>query len=83
MVSELQLIEVKSIYFLKDLFMTNSEIVSRPWLWPYLKYSAPKITASRHMQQNEYYLKINLFFYLKAEKAANLSMVFRSVEFKL
>ena len=67
----------KNTYFLKVLFKTNSEInVSRSWLWPYLKSLAPDITASRHMRRNEYSLKINVFFYLKAEKVENLSARF-------
>ena len=41
-----------------------------------LKYSAPKITTSRHMQRNECSLKMNVFFYRKTEKAENLSRCF-------
>ena len=69
------------MHFLKALFKTNSEItVSRPWLWGYLKYSAPKITTSRYMQQNQYSLKMNVFFYLKAEKAVNFSAWFSDLK---
>ena len=65
------------MYFLKARLKTNSEIdVSRSWLWPYLKYSAPKITTSQQMQRKEYSLKKNVFFYLKAQKAENLSTCF-------
>ena len=68
---------VKRIHFLKGLFKTNSEInFYRLWLWRYLRYLAPKITTSQHMRLNEYSLKINVFFYLKAEKAEDLSACF-------
>ena len=38
--------------------------------------SAPKITTSSHMRRNEYSLKMNVFFYLTAEKAENFSTYF-------
>ena len=39
--------ESNSIYFLKALFKTNTEIdVSRSWLWRCLNYLVPKITTS-------------------------------------
>ena len=67
----------KSTHFLKALFKTHSEInVSRSWLWHYLKYSAPKITTSQHMQQKECSLEMNVFFDLEAEKAENFSTCF-------
>ena len=40
------------------------------------KYSAPEITTSRHMRRNEYSLKINVYFYVKADKAENFSTDF-------
>ena len=47
----------KRIHFLKALFKTNSEIdISRPYLWGYLLYSAPKITTSQQMRHKEYSL---------------------------
>ena len=64
----------KSVHFLKALF---SEVnVSRLRQWRYLKYLAPYDTTARHMQQNEYSLKTNVFFYLKAEDAENFSTWF-------
>ena len=36
------------------------------------KYSALRITTSRHLGQNEYSLKINVFFYLKARRFSEL-----------
>ena len=59
--------KLKSI--LKTFFKTNLEInVSRPWLLGYLKYLTPKnYTTLQHMRQNENSLKMNIFFYLKAE----------------
>ena len=63
------------MHLLKALVKTNSKInVSRSWPWPYLKYSAPKVTASQHMRRNEYSLKKNVFFYLRAEEAEDLSL---------
>ena len=54
---------VKVNSFLKALFKTNSEInVLRLWLWPYLKYSSPKITTSQHMRRNQYSLFIKWMF---------------------
>ena len=49
-----------------------------------LKYSKPKITTSRHTRRNDYSLKMNVFFYLKAEKVENFFyLLFRSVELNL
>ena len=57
---------------------TNSQInVSRLYLWGNLRYSTPKITTSQHMRRNKYSLKIDVFFYLKAENAENLSIYAR------
>ena len=66
------------IYFLKArLFKSNSEInLSRSWLWSFLKYLLPKLTTSQHMRPNQHSVKMNVLFYLKAEKAENYSSKF-------
>ena len=47
----------KLIHFLKAMFTTNLEIdISRPYLWGYLLYSAPKITTSQQMRRKGYSL---------------------------
>ena len=48
-------------------FWLQNRFVSLP-----LKYLPPDIT-SHHTQRNEYSLKMNVFFCLKAEKAHNFS----------
>ena len=70
----------KSIHFLKALLKTNSVTdLSRSWLWKLPNYLAPKITTSRHMRRNEYSLKMNVSFYLKAETAELFSIRDRSL----
>ena len=57
-----------SIHFLKALFKTLSEINKGLWLCGYLKYSRSKITNSRHMRQNYFSFKMNVFFILRQKR---------------